>query len=584
MFRSIRLRIAIPFTLLILGCMLGMEVYLSNFIQSSYEKDLESKLADEAKMIGVVITPLLKADQPDLQSIDQSAKQWSKVLSARVTVIAPDGVVWGESEQDRLQMDNHYNRPEVAEARSAGQGQSIRLSATLNISMMYEAVSLESEGEIIGYVRVALPLSQVEENVRHLQRTVFGTTALATGLALFLAVLIANRTTQPLAKLTKAVEKLAAGELNASPLKAAADETGKLTIAFNSMAARLSTQIDDLQRERGKLAAVLQQMSDGVFIIDSSGIIQLINPAAEKMFGLNSDQAISKSAVQALRQHQAIELWQKCVSSGATEITDFETNHKVQVHGFATPLDPSLPGSILLLFQDLTRQRLIENMRRDFISNVSHELRTPLASLKAITETLQDGALEDREAARKFLNQMEGEIDSLSLMVSELLELSRIESGRVPLQIQPVSPLEIINQAVERLRLQSDRAELNLVIECPDSLPEVEADASRTQQVVVNILHNAIKFTPPGGQVTIGAAQKGRIIEFYVRDTGIGISQDDLPRIFERFYKVDRARSSSGTGLGLAIARHLVEAQGGIIWVDSSLNKGSTFTFTLPVV
>jgi two-component system phosphate regulon sensor histidine kinase PhoR len=205
-----------------------------------------------------------------------------------------------------------------------------------------------------------------------------------------------------------------------------------------------------------------------------------------------------------------------------------------------------------------------------------------LAALKALTETLRDGALEDPPAAHRFLERMETEVDALSLMVTELLELSRIESGRVPLNLQPVRPLDMITAAYERLCLQAERAELSLSIDCSPDLSLVNADATRIQQVLVNLLHNAIKFTPPGGRIVIGASERPDAVVFSVSDTGIGISAADLPRIFERFYKVDRARSGGGTGLGLAIARHMVEAHGGKIWVESQLEQGSEFSFTLP--
>jgi two-component system phosphate regulon sensor histidine kinase PhoR len=261
---------------------------------------------------------------------------------------------------------------------------------------------------------------------------------------------------------------------------------------------------------------------------------------------------------------------------------------RLSIQGVAIPLGKALPGSTLLLFQDVTRLRQLETVRRDFVSNISHELRTPLASLKALAETLQDSITDDPPAARRFVQHMETEVDSLSLMVSELLELVRIESGRAPLQFKSTSPHEILSSAAERLRLQAERASLDLSIDCPDDLPAVLADPLRIEQVVVNLLHNAIKFTPQGGKISLAAhlAQNGGSgpnILFSVEDSGVGISADDLPRIFERFYKADRARSGGGTGLGLAIARHLVEAHGGKIWAESIENKGSTFYFNLPV-
>src|SRR4030042_117934 len=225
-------------------------------------------------------------------------------------------------------------------------------------------------------------------------------------------------------------------------------------------------------------------------------------------------------------------MWQRCRDTGKTQSVEFEVSNRLSLQGIATSLSPAISGSSLLVFQDVTRQRQIETMRRDFISNVSHELRTPLAALKALTETLQAGALEDPPAAHRFLEQMETEVDSLSLMVNELLELSRIESGRVPLNLAPTLPVDIVTPAYERLSLQAERAGLALNVECPADLPPVLADVIRMQQVVVNLLHNAIKFTPSGGQVSVRAAQQDKTILFAVADTGIGIAAEALRSIF----------------------------------------------------
>jgi two-component system phosphate regulon sensor histidine kinase PhoR len=234
------------------------------------------------------------------------------------------------------------------------------------------------------------------------------------------------------------------------------------------------------------------------------------------------------------------------------------------------------------MVQDLTRLRRLETVRRDFISNVSHELRTPLASLKALTETLRDGALDDPQAAPRFLNRIETEVDALTQMAQELLELSRIESGQVILNPATVPVERLLHTSVERMHLQAERAVLNLAINIPENLPLVKADEGRLEQVLVNLIHNAIKFSPPGGTISLGAAAEGRLVRFFVQDSGVGIPEDDLERIFERFYKTDRARSSGGTGLGLSIARHIVEAHGGRIWAESREGQGSTFYFTIP--
>jgi two-component system phosphate regulon sensor histidine kinase PhoR len=237
-----------------------------------------------------------------------------------------------------------------------------------------------------------------------------------------------------------------------------------------------------------------------------------------------------------------------------------------------------------MLLEDITELRRLETVRRDFVSNVSHELRTPLTSLKALTESLRAGAFEEPETAKRFLAHIETEVDALSELVSELLELAKIESARVPLQIEPSDPCAIIQRAAERLALQAQRAGLSLDVECPPNATRVRADAVRLEQVLVNLLHNAIKFTPSEGSVWVGAEPLDGEARFYVRDTGVGIPEDDLPRVFERFYKTDQARSNKGgTGLGLAISKHIVEAHGGRIWAESVEGQGSTFSFTIPI-
>ena len=335
------------------------------------------------------------------------------------------------------------------------------------------------------------------------------------------------------------------------------------------------------------MAAVLSHMNDGVIIVDGDSRIQLINPAAQNVFEVVEEQALGRTLIEVFRLHQLVELWQECLEAGDIQTMNIEISRRqLFLQGIATPLGQFLPGSIMLLFQNLTRVRQLETVRRDFISNISHELRTPLASLKALTETLQESALDDPPAAHRFLEQMETEVDSMSLMVTELLELSKIESGKVPFNMQPTPPEQVIGEAVERLKLQAERAGLQLDVEIGE-VPEVLADQNRLEQVLVNLLHNAIKFTPPGGNISVSASlynePPAKYVLFTVQDSGIGIPSEDLPRIFERFYKTDHARSGGGTGLGLAIARHTVEAHNGRIWAESIEGRGSTFYFTIPI-
>ncbi len=364
------------------------------------------------------------------------------------------------------------------------------------------------------------------------------------------------------------------------------DETvvlSELVSAISLFNRRFESQLDEVRAERARLAAVLEQISDGIMISNENDQIQFANPAAHNLLDDAGENLVGRSVAEALRHHQFIETWQKCKETGQIQSEIFE---KPLQRGFLQLIvapDQYAPGGTLLLIQDLTRLRRLESVRRDFISNISHELRTPLASLKALTETLQDGALDDPPAARRFMGRIETEVDALTQMSQELLDLSRIESGQVQLDLQEISPQKIIQRVAERMRTQTERADVNLTLDCPSVVPSVHADVARIEQVFVNLIHNAIKFTSTGGTVTLSAGAGFRHVRFAVADSGIGIPARDLPRIFERFYKADPARRSRGTGLGLSISKHLVEAHGGRIWAESIEGEGSTFYFELPI-
>jgi len=360
------------------------------------------------------------------------------------------------------------------------------------------------------------------------------------------------------------------------------DERGldDLSTAVKALALTERERTLGLETERARLAAVLEQMTDGVLIADAEGRIQFANPAAEKLF--EAPNAVSHTVVEVIRQHQLVQAWRRSRETGEAQEESVELPTLHQFLQLVVLPDRSTGGSLLLV-QNLTRVRRLETVRRDFVSNVSHELRTPLASLKALTETLRDGALEDPKAARRFLDRIETEVDALTQMTQELLELTRIESGQVPLELKAVAPSKLLDSAADRMRAQAERAGVSLRVEILVGTPEVRADPVRLEQVLVNLIHNAVKFTRPGGDVVLSAQVEGDFVCFAVRDTGVGIPEDDLERIFERFYKADRARSGGGTGLGLSIARHIVEAHGGKIWAESREGGGSTFFFIVPV-
>jgi two-component system phosphate regulon sensor histidine kinase PhoR len=475
------------------------------------------------------------------------------------------------------------NEPEIVGAMQGNVLTDLRTSTSDDFETLFIAAPIQTGNEIIAILQGAFKLEEprlLRSNLRWLSLIA----ALLAGLfSLFVTEWLLARLFIPIRTITLSAQEIAQTD-KSGETGVYRDDLAQLTHAFNAMSHTLHNQIEALQTERSKLATVLQQMTDGVMSVGADGQVQMINQATATLFGFNENHALGRGLAEVVRDHRLVELWETCQKSGLEQSTYLEFRFPVRVlHCIAIPMQSIQPGQVLLLFQDLTRIRQLETVRRDFISNISHELRTPLASLKALAETLQDGALDDPPAARHFISRMETEVDALSQMVSELLELSRIESGKVPLQKNSVNPCELLAAAQERMSLQAERQHLEVTLNCADDLPPILADAPRIIQVIVNLLHNAIKFTPPGGKINLTAVRKDDFCVFSVSDTGVGIPAEELPRIFERFYKADRARSGGGTGLGLAISRHMVEAHEGQIWVESEEAKGSTFYFSIPI-
>lgn len=580
---TLRQRTALAYILLFIIAIGGMNAFLARLSTENLENTLREHLLTETRLLAQS-TGALMQNGADAAQIETYIRQSATLSGTRATVILPDGSVLAESSLDPNQMENHHSRPEFQKALAGQETTLTHFSDTLATPMLYAAVPVKENNQVIAVVRLAMPMKQIEEQEQAIRTTILIVAGVVTIFGILLAALLTAYTTHPLRRLTENVQRITplGGE---PPLdKHSLDEISRLEHAFNRLENRLKAQTVQFQVEQAKLSSILEQMTDGILIVDQAGLVQLINPAAQKIFQVSAAQASGQSLITVARQHQLVELWRKAQLSSTTQSITLETNlEHLFIQAIASPLAEAMPGSTLVVVQDLTRLRKLEMVRRDFVSNVSHELRTPLASLKALTETLQEGALEDPPAARRFLQRMDHEIDNLTQMVRELLELSRIESGKVPLQRRMISPQELATPAVERMQMQAERAGLTTHLEIPTDLPAVNADPDRVEQVLVNLLHNAIKFTPAGGKIWIGAhLEKGTVV-FSVRDTGVGIAAEALPRIFERFYKADRSRTGGGTGLGLSIARHIIEAHNGRIWATSEIDKGSTFYFSLPL-
>jgi len=581
--RSLWSRIALTYAALTIVCVGAISLYMLFIGRDSYLAVLNRDVEVEARMLSAAARPLISAPS-QLDRIDQLAKQLGPEAGVRITIIDSAGQVLGDSDEDPSVMMNHASRPEVANALSGQVGRDSRRSPTLGQDTLYVAVPISAEtGPVLGVARVAMPLSQVNMVYEQIALAVLLGGAVATLLAAALAVLLAKNTTGPIEELTSIASQIAEGDLDQRVWSYSETEVGRLARAFNQMADRLRDTVKAITSERDSFATVLATMADGTVIVDRKGRVVQANRAAGLLLRMPVTGMEGRSFVEVLRDHQLSAVLQSCLEQGTQQTGTTEVGHEHRsLRIVATPLRGTKAGALALL-QDLTEVRRVESVRRDFIANVSHELRTPLASLKALVETLEDGAMAEPEVARDFLSKMHREVDGLTQLVGELLELSRIESGQAALRPEPVAVERLIRGTVDRLVPQAERAGLSLSTGTDSSLPMVLADGQRVQQVLMNLIHNAIKFTPPGGEIVVGARLQEGLATVWVSDTGVGIAQEDLPRIFERFYKADRSRSGGGTGLGLAIAKHVVQAHGGRLWAESREGHGSTFYFTLPV-
>ncbi len=578
MFRSIQWRITIPFMVLVLVIMGALGIYLAISTRSSQLDSLRSQLESEANITAEVSLPaFLSPDEAG--NLDALAKKLGEEIDARVTIIAGDGTVLGDSEEDPATMENHATRPEVKDALATGVGESTRYSITLGQKMMYVAVPISHEGETLGVARVSLPLTTVENVVQRVRVSIIIAMAVATVLVVLAAWLIARITTRPIRRLTVASKRITSGELGQKIAVGTRDEVGELAQAFNEMSVKLKKLVETISEDRTRLESILDNMADGVIMTDTEGEISLANQAAAKLF--NIKEPGSKPLIEAVRDHEIDELLKLCLKTAKMQSVQYESGtSRRYLRAIAVPI---VNSGVLLLFQDLTSLRNLQTTRRELIGNISHEFRTPLAGIKAMVETLHGGAVDDKKAARDFLTKIDSEVERLTQLVAELTELSRIETGGAELKLEPFNINDLVEEVTTQLSPQAERQQLSTVKELAADLPPVSADRARVRQVIVNLLHNAIKFTEPGGKITVSTKKQGDSVTVAIADTGRGIAREDLPHVFERFYKGDKARAGEGTGMGLAIAKHIIEAHGGDIRAQSDEGRGATFSFSLPL-
>lgn len=534
--------------------------------------DLTASLVTEARLASLQAVPPAEV-----------ARRASEACACRATVVNQDGSLAADSELDAAGLakaENHATRPEVAAALAGGTGSAVRRSATVGVDMLYAAAPAP-KGSVL---RLALPLTRVQRRVAAARTYVLWAALSVLAAALLAAWLLARAAGAPLEQMAETAARLAAGDYGARVRGVApGDERGLLADTLNELAGAVQRTVGDLTKEHAQFAAVLDQMAEAVIAVDGEGRVLLANPALSRLLGVDAQAAAGRPFVESLRHNGAAELLSSVLREGKAASKELRlfTPEELVFDAAAAPL---LQGGALLVMHDITRLRRLEQVRRDFVANVSHELRTPLSSIRGFAETLREGAVEDTENRLGFLKTIEEQALGLQKLVDDLLDLSAIESGHRPPKLAPVDLAPLIRETLSRFGRPAGERGVVLSASLPDALPRALADGDQVRQVVANLVDNAVKYTDKGGRVEVSARAAGGGLVVDVRDTGLGIPAADLPRVFERFYRVDKARTreAGGTGLGLAIVKHLVEAQGGKVSVESRQPGGSTFSFFLP--
>jgi len=536
---------------------------------------------------------LLESLQKSKSFIDNqaSAVRIGKILGLRATIIALNGKVLGDTDLTKEQLavvENHSNRPEVKDALAKGFGVSKRFSYTVKKEMLYMAIPFGQDIDR-GIVRLSVPLHDIEllqERVRRVVAvSIIGILLFSFGLTVFFSVFISR----PLSEMSLIAKAMARGDFSRKVFNHSQDEIGDLARVLNSMSENIKDTIERLDSERAKLDLVLTSMFEGVIVTDADEKIILMNPSLRKLFLIDSNPE-GKNTLEVIRNSEVEEMVETIIEGKqqlATKeiVVNAPEEIILKVNGVPIMRNNKLEGAILV-FHDITELRRLEKVRQDFVANVSHELRTPISSIKGYAETLLEGALDDKDNAREFIGIIYQDSNRLATLINDLLDLSRIESGKMKMNFVELDPVSLIKRAVSVIENQAKAKAIALKIDVPSSLPKIKADETRFAQVMINLLDNAIKYSPEGGVANISAKVVEGFLQIDISDTGIGISEIDLPRIFERFYRVDKARSRElgGTGLGLSIVKHIVSSHGGQVWVKSELGLGSTFSFTIPLV
>jgi len=562
-------------------------------LRAVVEEQAETRLVDAA----VVLRQALVAEFPKVPSpaMQDQLRGLSSQTETRFTLVADDGTIVGDSDAEPSRMDNHLDREEIQAARTSpnGIGISRRQSDTIGIAMLYAAVRAGSREGLAGFVRTSVPLAKVDAQVAEIERRIRLVAAGIVAAAFLLTYAVSSRLVASVDKLSRAADAMRQGALDTRIPVHANDELGALAAAFNLMGRELSNRREELLRrcraleeDSDRLATVLGSMIEGVVAVDESQRIHFANKAAQTLLEFSGPSDVGRPLWEVVRHPTLQQVVNDALAGRDRTTVELDLPRK---HATVAMLATRLPGNpcpgVVLVLHDVTELRRLENLRREFVSNVSHELKTPLTAIQACTETLLAGAIDEPEHCRQFVARIEEHAERLHALILDLLRLARIESTTDVFDLQPVALAEVVDHCVDEHRPLAEAKKISLAIEPPPEPLRVRADEEGLHTILSNLVDNAVKYTPTGGRVSLRWRAEGKNAVIAVEDTGPGIAEEHQGRIFERFYRVDKARSRElgGTGLGLSIVKHLVHVFGGTVEVRSQPGHGSTFTVRLPL-
>jgi two-component system phosphate regulon sensor histidine kinase PhoR len=591
----LRRRIALKLTLTLVGfvalAILAAGIYLDRALEGLAVRSLEARLAAAATVVSDDAARLVALGPSD--SVNAFIAHLARASGARATLIAADGRVLADSHTSAAELPrlgNHANRPEVRAALAGGTGQDLRASETLWAPLLYTAVPVRDGSRTVGVLRLALPLAVVSDAYATVQEVLWFGAALALAVAFGIGVFVARRVTRPVVEMQSIARLMSEGHFDVHAPTRSPDEIGTLGRSLNVMAARLREKIRDLEQEQAKVTTILDAMVEGVMAVDDHERVVLMNGRARAMFGVAATRVEGRAFLEVVRNADLHEAFRSVRGATPGQMLEREIHLSTPAARIlalhAVPLASGGAGiGVVMVVHDITELRRLEQVRTEFVANVSHELRTPLTAIRGYLETLTGDTLEDPEHARRFLEIALRHTERLGRLLDDLTDLSNIELGRVRLERVPLDVDVVVDSVLAIMAPRAAARGVALERMVPADLPAARADHDRVVQILINLVDNAIKYTPGGGRVAVGARRDGDSVQVWVADTGVGIPAADLPRITERFYRVDRARSRElgGTGLGLAIVKHLVLAHGGDLTIESRPGEGTTVRFSLPV-